>query len=77
MLEPAFQAGKHVGGGGLMAMMLNLFAFPRALEASLLDFCSVVGEGWYTELPLKEPDRNFILPRKRKMLHPTADKSFV
>lgn len=23
VLEPAFQAGKHVGGGGLMAMMLN------------------------------------------------------
>lgn len=23
VLEPAFQAGKHVGCGGLMAMMLN------------------------------------------------------
>lgn len=60
-----------------MAMMFNLSALHHVLEASLLDFCSVVGEGWYTELPLKEPDRNFILPRKSKMLHPTADKSFV
>lgn len=77
MLEPAFQAGKHMGGAGLMAMMLKLFTLPCALEASLLDFCSVVGEGWYTELPLKEPDRNFILPRKSKVLHPTTDRSFV
>lgn len=37
----------------------------------------MVGEGWYTELPLEEPDRNFILPRKSKVLHPTADKYFV
>lgn len=70
VLEPAFQAGKHVGGGGLMALMLNLFALPHALEASLVDFCSGVGEGWYAELPLEEPDRNFTHPRKSKVLHP-------
>lgn len=36
-----------------------------------------VGEKWYTELSLEEPDKKFILPRKSKVLRPTADKSFV
>lgn len=77
VLEHAFQAGEHVGGGDLMALILILFALPHALEASLVGFCSVVGEGWYTEFPLEKPDRNSILPRKSKVLHPTGDKSFV
>lgn len=77
VLEPAFRAGKHVEGGGLMAVMLNLFALPCGLEASLVDFYSMVGEKWCTEVSLEDPDKNFILPRKSKVLHPTADKSFV
>lgn len=65
MLEPAFQAGKHVGGGDLMAMMLNLFAFPRALEASVRLLFSG-GGGMVHRAPFERTKQKFYLPQEKQ-----------
>lgn len=66
VLEPAFRAGKHAEGGGLMAVMLSLFALPSGLEASLVDFHSMWGRNGTQSSHWKSQTKNLSSPGKAR-----------